>query len=205
MINELQPLSCQVNLANEWKSYLGCIKPDTVRSAIEEANYIIKNYKKLEIPYRLQPSVLDPSTKLLERLDPTLTNIPNLHRAIESAVNYVCKDKQIRKPTKYFSAKLVVKPTGCPGYNLHKDGDYWEEHPEKTACTIGVFLDDVRESSGPLMFPEDQGEGFVPLLVDRGGVIFFGSQVEHWSGPNVSGRDRKIIYVSFYTIQINGE
>lgn len=194
----------KINLEEKWHLYRSVIDKNLIVQSIKETERLEALCVNSQLEYREQISVLDDKISLIERIQPFLKNSFFLKKIIDFSVNYVCLKNKIIKPDIYFSDKLVLKPPGCPGYILHKDSNYWQAKLGYAACTVGVSLDSSSIESGPLMMESQNSlkEEYITLDLKAGDIIFFGGMVSHWSGPNVSQKYRRMIYVSFYTKKI---
>jgi ectoine hydroxylase-related dioxygenase (phytanoyl-CoA dioxygenase family) len=117
-----------------------------------------------------------------------------------------------------FKDKLIYKPPGVKGYGLHQDWIAWDSFP-RSFLTVLVPIDPAdRENGctvvypgyhrdGPLTPPDGQYHELpadavdearaVPLVLEPGDVAIFGGFTPHRSDPNVSGRWRRQLYLSY--------
>ena len=125
-----------------------------------------------------------------------------------------------------FTEKLNLKRPHHGGVNpLHQDYPYWERIADDPArvATAMLFLDDAslangtrqvlpgshtggkwatrndRDAFGNLEIDpaEETGHTAVPVEVDAGSVVFFGSLLVHKSAPNDSDRERRTLLFSY--------
>lgn len=128
------------------------------------------------------------------------------------------------EPASLFKDKLIYKPPGLKGYGLHQDWIAWDGFPRSfltalipfdptdwdNGCTI-VYPG--YHHAGPLAPPDgkfhelppdivDESRA-VPLVLGPGDVAVFSGFTPHRSDPNVSGRWRRQLYLS-YNAQSDG-
>jgi len=125
-----------------------------------------------------------------------------------------------------FKDKLIFKPAGALGYNLHQDYISWKSFPT-TFLTVIVAIDSADASNGATeVFPGyhqqgcmsphdgmyhqladdaiDQSKGVV-LDLAPGDVAMFSGYTPHRSGPNRSAESRRLLYLSYNAISDGGE
>jgi ectoine hydroxylase-related dioxygenase (phytanoyl-CoA dioxygenase family) len=117
-----------------------------------------------------------------------------------------------------FKDKLIFKPPGAKGYDLHQDYIGWPNFP-KTFLTVVVAIDtSARDNGATEVFPGYHSRGYlspedgdyhpVPpgavtekqgtfLELEPGDVAVFGCFVPHRSAPNKSDRWRRLLYLSY--------
>jgi 2-aminoethylphosphonate dioxygenase len=124
-----------------------------------------------------------------------------------------------------FKDRLILKAAGTGGYGLHRDWPYWEfvGVPPEEFVSIMLTVDACDESNGALeLFPglhaaelppaPDEPRDLDPRAVgvlapeiartSAGDVLLLHPMAPHRSGPNRSGRSRRILtYV--YTLERN--
>ena len=124
-----------------------------------------------------------------------------------------------------FKDKLIYKPPGVKGYDLHQDYISWPSFP-RSFLTVLIPLDRAdRENGCTEVFPGYHTGGLltpadgqyhplppelvdearaVPLVLDPGDVAVFGGFTPHRSAPNRSGRWRRQLYVSYNKLSDGG-
>ncbi|MGE5193610.1 MAG: phytanoyl-CoA dioxygenase family protein [Deltaproteobacteria bacterium] len=123
------------------------------------------------------------------------------------------------EPACIFKEKLIFKPPGVLGYNLHQDiPRYWDGFP-RTFLTVLIPIDPATVENGCTevfsgyhhdflsppgrpdlyMLPEDAVDPArgVKLILDPGDVAIFHGLTPHRSAPNRSGGRRRAFYVSY--------
>ncbi|MBN9523609.1 phytanoyl-CoA dioxygenase family protein [bacterium] len=122
------------------------------------------------------------------------------------------------EPARLFKDKLIFKPPGATGYDLHQDYIGWKDFP-KTFVTAAVAIDPCAKGNGATevfpgchrrgyLSPEDgdyhnvpagavdEGTGVV-LELEPGDVAIFGCFVPHRSDANRSDGWRRLLYLSY--------
>lgn len=125
-----------------------------------------------------------------------------------------------------FKDKLIFKPSGAKGYDMHQDYISWEGFPE-SFLTVIVAIDPSDSSSGATevfggyhqqgcMSPRDgmyhqlnddqvdltRG---VTLDLQPGDVAFFSGFTPHRSAPNKSDHSRRLLYLSYNAARDGGD
>ena len=130
------------------------------------------------------------------------------------------------EPAFLFKDKLIFKPPGAKGYDMHQDYISWESFPE-SFLTVIVAIDPSDASSGATeVFPgyhqqgcmsprdgmyhtlkDDQVDASrgVVLELQPGDVAFFSGFTPHRSAPNQSGHSRRLLYLSFNAARDGGD
>jgi 2-aminoethylphosphonate dioxygenase len=123
-----------------------------------------------------------------------------------------------------FKDKLIYKPPGAKGYDLHQDYIAWPNFP-RSFTTVLIPLDTADLDNGctvvypglhqRCLSPEDgmyhslseetvSGVGGIPLVLQPGDVAVFGCLTPHCSSPNRSARWRRQLYLSYNAISDGG-
>ena len=125
----------------------------------------------------------------------------------------------MEEPACLFKEKLIFKPPGAMGYNLHQDiPRYWAGFP-RTFLTVLIPIDPAHEANGCTevfsgyhhdfmsppgrpdlyMLPADSVDPSrrVPLVLDPGDVAIFHGLTPHRSDPNRSSEMRRVFYASY--------
>jgi ectoine hydroxylase-related dioxygenase (phytanoyl-CoA dioxygenase family) len=120
----------------------------------------------------------------------------------------------------FFKDKLITKPPGTYGYELHHDYAYWADLgvPPDEFVTLFLALDASDEATGGIeLFPGLHGASLSPhpddpldldpSVVDgieprvatlhAGDVLVFHSRTPHRSAPNRSDRPRRVYIVTY--------
>src|SRR5262245_61100044 len=129
------------------------------------------------------------------------------------------------EPACLFKDKLIFKPPGIRGYDLHQDYISWPSFP-RSFVTALVALDSTDLANGCTeVFPGYHRNGYlapadgdyhplppgtvdeaagVPLELRPGDVAVFGCFTPHRSAPNRSGRWRRQLYLSYHALSDGG-
>lgn len=130
------------------------------------------------------------------------------------------------EPACLFKDKLIFKPAGAVGYNLHQDYISWKSFPT-TFLTAIVAIDAADASNGATevfpgyhrqgcltprdgnyhQLPEDAVDPSKGVVLDLapGDVAIFSGYTPHRSGPNRSSSNRRLLYLSYNAISDGGE
>jgi ectoine hydroxylase-related dioxygenase (phytanoyl-CoA dioxygenase family) len=122
------------------------------------------------------------------------------------------------EPACLFKDKLIFKPPGVKGYGLHQDWIAWDGFPRSFLTVLVPFDAANRDNGCTVVYPgyhhagpltqadghyHELSEGTVdeskavPLVLEPGDVAVFGGFTPHRSDPNVSGRWRRQLYLSY--------
>lgn len=129
-------------------------------------------------------------------------------------------------PACLFKDKLIFKPPGAKGYNLHQDFIAWKSFPQ-TFVTVLVPIDPADDQNGATEvfagrhhqgylcpndgmyhdLPEAEVAGARATLLDLrpGDIALFGCFTPHRSAPNRSQRWRRQLYLSYNAASDGGE
>ena len=131
------------------------------------------------------------------------------------------------EPACLFKEKLIFKPPGAMGYNLHQDiPRYWEGFP-RTFLTVLVPIDAATRENGCTevfsgyhhaflsppgrpdlyLLPDDvvDPRRRVKLVLEPGDVAIFHGLTPHRSEPNRSRAFRRTLYVSYNALSEGGD
>jgi hypothetical protein len=125
-----------------------------------------------------------------------------------------------------FKDKLIFKPPGAVGYDMHQDYIGWKSFP-RSFITVLVAIDLADEANGcTKVYPSYHQRGYlspmdenyhplpagvidesraVPLILEPGDVAFFGCFTPHCSCPNQSGHWRRQLYLSYNALSDGGQ
>lgn len=122
------------------------------------------------------------------------------------------------EPARLFKDKLIFKPPGVKGYQLHQDWISWPGFPKSFLTVLVPFESADRDNGCTIVYPGYHKNGTlsaedgkyhelsadtvdeqtaVPLLLEPGDVAIFGGFTPHRSDPNTSGRWRRQLYLSY--------
>jgi hypothetical protein len=125
-----------------------------------------------------------------------------------------------------FKDKLIFKPPGARGYDMHQDYIGWKNFP-RSFVTVEIAIDPADRANGctevfpgyhlrGYLSPEDGDYHPIPpgvideakavlLELEPGDVAVFGCFTPHRSHPNRSGRWRRQLYLSYNACSDGGE
>jgi ectoine hydroxylase-related dioxygenase (phytanoyl-CoA dioxygenase family) len=161
---------------------------------------------------------LDSGQQEFECFDPVIDLSLACHRmALDPRLLAAVRDLY-GEPACLFKDKIVYKPPGLKGYELHQDYPPWPSFP-KSFLTVLIPLDRVDQDNGctevfpgyhvnGLMSPPDRyyypmPSGLVdetravPLILDPGDIALFDGFTPHRSAPNRSTRWRRQFFPSY--------
>jgi hypothetical protein len=157
--------------------------------------------------------------KLFEVFDPVNDISPVCARFTSDERVVAMVEALVGEPVCLFKEKLIFKPPGALGYNLHQDiPRYWNGFP-RSFLTVLIPIDPSTAENGctevfsgyhhDFLSPPDRPDLYllpdncvardrlVPLILDPGDVAVFHGLTPHRSGPNRSGQMRRAFYVSY--------
>jgi hypothetical protein len=130
------------------------------------------------------------------------------------------------QPACLFKDKLIFKPPGAVGYGLHQDYISWDSFPESFVTVIVAIDPSGADNGATEVFPGyhqfgclsardgmyhelteaqvDLSKG-VTLDLEPGDIAIFSGFTPHRSGPNRSGRWRRVAYLSYNAAGDGGE
>lgn len=130
------------------------------------------------------------------------------------------------EPACLFKDKLIFKPPGAKGYDLHQDYISWKSFP-RSFVTVIVAIDSSSSANGATevfpgyhtrgcLTPEDgqyhqlpadvvDAAKGVPLELHPGDLAVFSGFTPHRSGPNTSSQWRRLLYLSYNAASDGGD
>ena len=158
--------------------------------------------------------------------DPVIDLSPVCERIARSPLLSEMATQLYGEPAHLFKDKLIFKPPGAKGYQMHQDFISWEGFPESFLTAI-VAIDPSDAASGATeVFPGYHQQGYlsprdgmyhhleeekvdltqgVTLDLQPGDVAFFSGFTPHRSGPNRSEHSRRLLYLSFNAARDGGD
>lgn len=158
--------------------------------------------------------------------DPVIDLSPVCEGIARSPVLLEMASQLYGEPAHLFKDKLIFKPPGAKGYQMHQDFISWEGFPE-SFLTVIVAIDPSDSSSGATeVFPGYHQQGYlsprdgmyhqlqeekvdltqgVSLDLQPGDVAFFSGFTPHRSGPNQSSHSRRLLYLSYNAARDGGD
>lgn len=168
---------------------------------------------------RTPPFFISETVWIVDRMDPVVD--------ISPAFRALADDERVRGAARdilgdealLFKDRLIYKMVGMRGYPLHQDYSWWQEFP-RDLINVVVAVDAADEQNGALeLFPGyhdrllsapgemrhmneqearqiDLGSGEL-MRTRPGDLVIFDSLTPHRSGPNVSSRLRRQLYLTY--------
>jgi ectoine hydroxylase-related dioxygenase (phytanoyl-CoA dioxygenase family) len=195
--------------------------PEEMAEATAEADRLLTEYEHLKsvknLRCRWQNNVFTGECTF-ETFDPVI-DIGPVCRGLAFHPRLLAVLREVYgEPACLFKDKLIYKPPGVKGYGLHQDWIAWDGFP-RTFLTVLIPFDPADRDNGcTIVFPgyhlagpltppdgayhelpaETVNESkAVPLVLEPGDVAAFGGFTPHRSDPNVSGRWRRQLYLSY--------
>jgi hypothetical protein len=194
--------------------------PDEVAAAGAEAERLVARKDLIDtrnLRCRWQPHC-DDGECLFETFDPVIDIAPVCAGLAQHPRVLAVLRELYGGPPRLFKDKLIFKPPGARGYDLHQDFIAWPSFP-RTFVTAAVAIDPCSLDNGcTLVYPGQHRRGClspedgeyhplpaetvdestaVPLELMPGDVAFFGCFMPHRSAPNTSPRWRRLLYLSY--------
>lgn len=155
-----------------------------------------------------------------DRLDPVFPYSSKLRAltdksSLQDILKAILNDSAI-----LFKDKLIFKPPGVTGYELHQDYAYWRhlDLPADSLLSVQIAIDSADEQNGAIVLypglhhsslpaPSDSHRDVCPSAVkayaeevictNPGDVLIFHSLTPHFSGSNRSGGYRRTLYLPY--------
>lgn len=190
---------------------------DTINEVISWVDEA-QNYPEIPGKYMMyfEPSLLDPSKRLLHRMENLYDFHDGFHELFDSNLILGAVSDLLGEPAILFKDKINFKfPGGIP-FEWHQDHQAgWWDYGDLFITAL-VCIDKVTADNGPLELAagchkmgligdkwapmtEEQVQGmeFKPYYLEPGDMVFFDSFVPHGSGPNLSDRSRRVLYITY--------
>ena len=186
-----------------------------------EADRLLSDCSKLidrrNLRCRFMPH-FDGGEPLFEVFDPVNDLSPTLERLSVDPRILAILESIYGEPASLFKEKLIYKPPGALGYDLHQDiPRHWPGFP-RSFLTVLISIDEATAANGctevfaayhqAFLGPENNHSYMLPadavdpsrgvkLLMAPGDAAIFHGLTPHRSAPNRSGRSRRAFYVSY--------
>jgi len=187
-----------------------------------ETNRLLTERRDLIDPCNLRCRFMahvETGDKLFEVFDPVNDISPVCARITSDERLLALVESIMGEPACLFKEKLIFKPPGALGYNLHQDiPRYWDGFP-RSFLTVLLPIDPSTEENGctevfrgyhhDFLSPADRPDQYmlpddcvdparrVSLVLQPGDVAIFHGLTPHRSAPNRSGDMRRVFYVSY--------
>jgi ectoine hydroxylase-related dioxygenase (phytanoyl-CoA dioxygenase family) len=199
-----------------------------IARAAAEAEELLQRYQHLmnmrNMRCRWQPNTQTGECQF-ETFDPIIDlSLPSRELALDARLLEALAGLY-DEPACLFKDKLIYKPPGLKGYDLHQDWIGWPGFP-RSFLTVLVPYDAADRDNGATevftgyhhstLSPEDgEYHALAPELVDPargvllemqpGDIAVFGGFTPHRSAPNQSQRWRRQLYLSYNKLSDGGE
>jgi ectoine hydroxylase-related dioxygenase (phytanoyl-CoA dioxygenase family) len=173
-----------------------------------------------ETDRRVQTRARPEGGMVRDRFDPVTDFSPSFRRFAEDPRLLAIAAAVLGGTPVRFKDRLILKSAGTGGYGLHRDWPYWEfvGVPADELVSIMLSVDTCDDSNGALeVFPglhradlppaPDEARDLGPAAVEglpaevartaAGDVLLLHPMTPHRSGPNLSGRSRRILTYVF--------
>jgi hypothetical protein len=206
----------------------GTFTPDEIAATAAEAERLVGRKDLIDVRNlrcRWQPRCEDGEC-VFETFDPVIDIAPACARLANHPRLLAVLADLYGESAHLFKDKLIFKPPGAKGYDLHQDYIAWPNFP-RSFVTAAVAIDACRLDNGCTLVypgyhrkgclapedgeyhalpPETVDEGAaVPLELQPGDVAFFGCFTPHRSAPNASNRWRRLLYLSYNAASEGGD
>ena len=198
----------------------GLVSAEAVAAVREQAARLLEvpevvHPSNLRCRYKIRPG---DGQQLLDAIDPVVDVLPAARDVAEAASVNEALGEIYGEAPRLFKDKLIVKPSGAPGYPWHQDFIAWPFFPE-SFVTVMVALDEADERNGCLeiergshrrgyLSPRDgdfhdlpeagvKAEERILIPLAPGDAAVFGCWTVHGSAPNRSDRPRRQLYLSY--------
>ncbi len=200
--------------------------PYEMTAAVAEAERLFQRADLIDtrnLRCRWQPHC-DDGECLFETFDPVIDISPVCARLAHHPRLLAILGELYGEPARLYKDKLIFKPAGARGYDLHQDYIAWPSFP-RTFVTAAVAIDSCGLDNGcTIVYPGYHRQGCltpedgdyhplppetvdersaVPLELQPGDVAIFGCFTPHRSAGNASRRWRRLLYLS-YNAHSNG-
>lgn len=159
--------------------------------------------------------------KILCRIENFIPYSEIMRKALTQGRIIECLNTIHREPVVLYKDKINFKLPGANGFVAHQDAPAFSAQGQKSHITVLIALDDMTVENGCLevatntreiweqkrvllhsvkgeILPEFQTEfTWKPIAMHSGDVLFFGSYLPHRSGPNLTERARRALYVTY--------
>jgi hypothetical protein len=198
----------------------GLFPADEIAAVAGEADRLVGRKDLIDVRNlrcRWQPHC-DDGECLFETFDPVIDIAPACARLARHPRLLAVVADLYGGPARLFKDKLIFKPPGAKGYDLHQDFIAWASFP-RTFVTAAVAIDPCERDNGcTVVYPgyhragclsREDGEyhplppetveetAGVPLELAPGDVALFGCFTPHCSAANGSARWRRLLYLSY--------
>jgi len=163
-----------------------------------------------------ETSLLDQSTRLIQRIENFCPFHAGFDRLLNSGRLLEATSALFGEKAALFKDKINFKMPGGDGFKPHQDQQAGWSKYASLFITVMIAIDDSTLENGcleiaagqhrrgllgpewrPLEPADMAGFTLEPLPVRAGDVVFFDSYVPHCSRPNLSGQQRRVLYITY--------
>ena len=168
-----------------------------------------------QMVYR-EPSLLDPAAQVVQRIEDFCPHHPRFDALINGGRLQVAVEQLLGGPAVLFKEKINFKMPGGAGFEAHQDQQAGWSRYAPLFVTAMVSIDPATIENGclemataarqtgligrewaPLTAADMATFDLVPVPTDPGDVLFFDSYAPHASQPNLTGKQRRILYLTY--------
>ncbi|MBV9522405.1 MAG: phytanoyl-CoA dioxygenase family protein [Alphaproteobacteria bacterium] len=163
-----------------------------------------------------EASLIDPERRLVQRIENFCPFHAGFRDLLEEGPLIAAAAQLFGEPAVMFKDKINFKMPGGDGFKPHQDQQAGWSRYASLFITALVAIDDATTENGCLeiaagqhrrgllgaewkpLEPHEMADfTLVPLQTRAGDVVFFDSYVPHASSPNLSGGQRRVLYVTY--------
>jgi 2-aminoethylphosphonate dioxygenase len=163
-----------------------------------------------------EASLLDPSAKVIQRIEDFCPYHAGLDAVVRGGRLQRCVERLLGAPAVLFKEKINFKKPGGAGFEVHQDQQAGWSVYAPLFVTAMVSIDPATLENGcleltraprlkgligrewtPLTAEEMRPFALIPMPTQPGDVLFFDSYVPHASKPNLTGEQRRILYLTY--------
>ena len=163
-----------------------------------------------------EQSVLDPARKVMQRIENFCPHHEAFDRFVCGGEIIACVAALLGEPAVLFKEKINFKMPGGAGFKPHQDQQAGWGRYAPFFVTALVSIDSATLENGcleiaggrhkegligeewkPLDDAQMAGMDFTSVPTEPGDVIFFDSYVPHRSSENLTGRQRRVLYLTY--------
>ena len=173
-----------------------------------------------EVPGRhmvyYEKSLLDPAAKVVQRVENFCPYHPAFNALVRGGRLWAAVEQLLEGPAVLFKEKVNFKKAGGAGFEPHQDQQAgWSTYAPGFVTAL-VSIDRATVENGclemsdapryagligrewvPLTPSEMASFRLIPVETEPGDVIFFDSYAPHGSQPNLTGAQRRILYLTY--------
>ena len=163
-----------------------------------------------------EPSLLDPAAQVVQRIEDFCPHHPRFDALINGGRLQAAVEQLLGGPAVLFKEKINFKMPGGAGFEAHQDQQAGWSRYAQLFVTAMVSIDPATIENGclemataarqmgligrewaPLTDADMAAFDLVPVPTDPGDVLFFDSYAPHASQPNLTGQQRRILYLTY--------